>query len=167
MDQDFRVLAQRHMWLSWLWGMYTTWAVSLLGAVYVLIASHKSISAVARSLTEIGYLLLIGFVGTMVFLGLPALLGALVRRLIIQRIIRLSDSMKNLLWRTVLVFEASVILCWLLWELYTWVFNPLSIRVLPRQHFVTTTLAFFGLSLPWLLSSVAAAWWLGRRLFPR
>jgi hypothetical protein len=51
---------------------------------------------------------------------------------------------------------------WLLWELYTYFTHPLSFKVLPQQHLRSTTLAFFGLSLPWLLSSLAAAWWVTR-----
>ena len=167
MEQDFRALARRHMWLSWWWGLLLVWA----GCAVFALAVNPRLNPInllpvifSKGVLAGTFLVLLGTAG---FLGLPALIAGLLRWPLMKRVFTTSSSMASLLIGSALVFEATVTLCWLLWELYTWIFNPLSIRVLPHQHFVTTTLAFFGLSLPWLVSSMGAAWWLGRSLFRR
>ncbi|MBC6696764.1 hypothetical protein [Hymenobacter sp. BT190] len=111
-------------------------------------------------LTALAYGLLLGFVIPMAFLGLPALLGVLGRRVFMQQAFaHYSHSRRQLLLRTALIFECSVLLCWLLWEIFAGLVMPHVFQELPLRHFLSTTIAFFGLSLPWLLSSLAAAWW--------
>ncbi|RSK51432.1 hypothetical protein [Hymenobacter rigui] len=63
---------------------------------------------------------------------------------------------KTLMLRTALVLEGSAMFCWLLWELYTLATSPLAFRMLPEQHWQSSSIAFFGQSLPWLISAVAA-----------
>ena len=169
MEHNFRQLAQRHMWLSWLWGMYAVWTMGLLAIAGVAISSALYNRPIHNlTVSTIAYGLLIGFVGTMVCLGLPALLGVLVRRPIMQRIFTATTSRSGLILRTAAVFEASIDVFILLYLLLLFVIgSKVDSEMTTAQLVAFTAALFIGLSLPWLISSVAAAWWLGRRLFPR
>ncbi|WBA40318.1 hypothetical protein [Hymenobacter canadensis] len=162
MQTDSRALARHHMWLSWWWGMGLVWA-GVVG--WLLVWVEKKISASEGLISILRYVggnLTLGVLGTLLFLGVPALLGALVRRPFMRRVFSSTTSPTRLLLRTAQVFEGFVLLCWVLWELLISVIDPQLLQVMPLHHLWATILAFFGLSLPWLLSSGAAAWWVTR-----
>ncbi|AII52837.1 hypothetical protein [Hymenobacter sp. APR13] len=162
MQTDSRALAHRHMWLSWWWGVGLVW-IAVVG--WLLFWVEKKISASEGLISILRYVsgnLALGVLGTMLFLGVPALLGALVRRPFMRRVFSSTTSPARLLLRTALVFEGFALLCWVLWELLIFCTEPLAFKILPPQHLQSTVPAFFGLSLPWLLSSGATAWWVTR-----
>ncbi len=74
-----------------------------------------------------------------------------------QWVFRSSKSYLQLIWRTAFVFEGSVALLLLAY------FLPVVASGYENREYRPANLLlqmFFGLSLPWLLSSVAVAWWL-------
>jgi hypothetical protein len=168
MQQDFRALTKRHMRLSWLWGMYAVWAVGLLGAAISFVFYNRCIQSL--TVPTVAYYALIGFVGTMLGLGLglPALLGELMRQRVMQKTFTSTTSLSRLILCTAGLFEVSVAFSLLLYLMLFFVIGPKADFEMTITQFVAfTAKLFFVLSMPWLLSSVAAAWWLGRGLFPR
>jgi hypothetical protein len=96
---------------------------------------------------------------TLVLLGLPAFLGSVLRGWAIRRLFvsyltpPTRPSWLWLLGQVALVFEASVLALLLVYQLLFYQF---------KSEFDTAAKLFFGLSLPWLISSVVAAWWVLR-----
>ncbi|WP_354579498.1 hypothetical protein [Hymenobacter sp. UYP22] len=87
-------------------------------------------------------------------MGLPALLGAWVRRRAMQWVFRSSLSRAQLLWRTAFVFEASVLLLMLVYFLPVFASGYANREYRPIGLLLQL---FFRLSLPWFLASVVAA----------
>lgn len=161
MQPDFRALARRHLWLSWWWGLGL---VSIAGLVLGGLFGMYEREALRQELVWLTITGLLFFPGPLFYLGLPALLGGLLRLPLMRAVFRRSTTRAGLLLRTATVFTASVFGFWLLWQAWTYYSTPFVFGVLPRQHLRDTGFYFFGLSLPWLLTSVAAAWWLHRGL---
>ena len=154
MQTDSDALAKRHLWLSWWWGMLVFWTGFLLYLFFVyqpnwLPCFYK----------ELPYTLII----LLLLAGLPALLGNLARLPLMRWVFREATSTAGLLLRTALVFEGMVALFWGLWQLYrlSGLAIPYVFNVPIMQRIDGSLLLFFGLSLPWLVTSVAAAWRLG------
>ncbi|MCA8831418.1 hypothetical protein [Hymenobacter pini] len=143
MTANSRTLAQKHLWKSWLWGL-----VISLPTVWIYLVSNTSDLNSFHFIPP--YLLY-----TSVTLGLPALLGAWLRRRMMEWVFRTSKSDLQLIWRTALVFEASVALLLLAY------FLPVFASGNENREYRPAGLLFqlfFGLSLPWLLSSILTAW---------
>lgn len=164
MQQDFRALAWRHMWLSWWWGILIAWFAEQARELLPQDPSRHSIDVLRvlnQGVSGPFYLLL----AMLLYLSLPALLGALIRQPLMRRVFANANSTPSLLLYTVLVFEGCAVLFWLLWELFIRVSSPALAHSMQRLNLHLLTV--LALSLPWLLSSATAAWWLGRQLFPR
>ncbi|QNH63139.1 hypothetical protein [Hymenobacter sediminicola] len=150
MKPDSWTLAKRHFWLSWWWGML------LLGAIFLLFLSfYYSTNWLSRLFEELLYTLVILFL----LAGLPALLGNLVRLPLMRRVFREATSTAGLLLGTALVFEGAVAAFWGFWQLYrqSGLSIPFIFDVPIMQRMEGSLVLFFGLSLPWLVASVAAA----------
>lgn len=147
------------MWLSWRWGMGLVWVVSSLYLFLVYGSDGTALESgqMLQYMKEVPYVLGV----LLLFTGVPALLGGLVRQYLMRLISRISTSTFGLLLGTTVIFEVVVLGFWILWQLYLWLDPPISnLFAIPKmQHPKSSLWLFFILSLPWLLSSVAAAWW--------
>lgn len=165
MQQDFRVLAHRHMGLSWLWGMYAVWAVGLLMLLddwyYSIDEPGESFFAWKHSSIGENLLGLAGLLLLLVFFpGLPTMLVGAAQLFVTRRIFAGASSVRTLVSRIFLLSTGSVSLLWLIWL-------PFNFSGTDPLAAGRVAVELFALSSPWLVSSVAVAWWLGRRLFPR
>lgn len=153
MKPDSWALAKRHLWLSWWWGILT------LGAVFLpFLAFYYQTNWLLRLLKELPS----NFLILLLLAGVPALLGNLFRLPLMHRVFHEATSTTELLLRTALVFEGIVALFWGLWRLYqqSGLAVPFVFDVPIMQRTDGSLILFFGMSLPWLVASVAAAWWL-------
>ncbi|SHK57574.1 hypothetical protein [Hymenobacter psychrotolerans] len=153
MKPDSWTLAKRHFWLSWWWGML------LLAAIFLVSLFFYQPDFLSHSFGELPLTLLL----LLVLAGVPALLGNLVRLPLMHRVFREATSAPELLLRTALIFEGVVALFWGLWKLYqqSGLAVPFVFDVPIMQRTDGSLVLFFGLSLPWLVASVAAARRLG------
>ncbi|MBD2714682.1 hypothetical protein KBK19_06525 [Microvirga sp. STR05] len=154
MKHDSWTLAKRHFWLSWWWGLL------LLGAIFLFFLSfYYQPNRLLRFFEDLPTT----FVILLLLAGVPALLGNLVRLRLMHRVFRVATSTAGLLLRTALVFEGVVAAFWGFWQLYrqSGLSIPFVFDVPIMQRIDGSLVLFFGLSLPWLVASVAAAWRLG------
>ncbi|MDU0371924.1 hypothetical protein ACFPAF_16100 [Hymenobacter endophyticus] len=148
MTSSFEELSRRHMWWSWFGGL----GLVLLGQVVV-----QEYVGWSRPNDGLGAYFRWYALGLTLFLGLPALLGAWVRRWAMQWAFATAASLLGLLWRTILVVEGTVLLLMLLYLIIVFALGSDNAHSRPIGLLFQL---FFGLSLPWLLSSVVAAVWL-------
>ena len=155
-----RTLAQKHLWLSWFWGLGLAMGLRSIWALVTAVQeSGKGWYSVFAN-SDWFLLTAMNSLSVVIALGLPSLLGAFVRRRGMGWAFITAVSPVSLVWRTVLVTECSVLLL-----LMIYLVLPFAVeRGHYRKDTFLITYLFFGLSLPWLLSSVLAALrlWPGR-----
>ncbi|WP_177189669.1 hypothetical protein [Hymenobacter actinosclerus] len=151
-----RILAQHHLWSAWFGGLALA---MLLLAFWLLLLAMPSMRWSWSSLSEGLVMLLLCPPLVGVFLGVPSLIGAFIRRRGIEWSFATAGSRSSLVWRVGLVVEGSV-----LGLLLAYLLGSFLLSSHDQAEPLYTAQLFFGLSLPWLLSSVLAALrlWPGR-----